>query len=271
MYTSKSPAVISINRYEPKKNVALAIDAYALALKGGKVPSDLRLIIAGGYDERIDSCVHTLRHLQRLADSHGLSHSTDSRASQILFLTNLSDKQKLHLMRHPNTRALLYTPSFEHLGIVPLEAMACGVPVVAVNNGGPMETVKEGETGLLRSAVKEEWAEAIVKLVNLSREEREGYRAAGRKRIEGTFDVKPMAKSFETSIRTVVADSEYGKLPDFWLEPDFLKLAMALLMGVLCFASIWAAIRFGASAEPSGVRASRGMGERLRASRSAAS
>jgi alpha-1,3/alpha-1,6-mannosyltransferase len=61
--------------------------------------------------------------------------------------------------------ALLYTPPNEHFGIVPLEvscllfplslttsslqAMSLGTPVIAVNNGGPLETVLHNVTGYL--------------------------------------------------------------------------------------------------------------------------
>merc|ERR1719401_1965117 len=42
-----------------------------------------------------------------------------------------------------------YTPHREHFGIVPLEAMDAGVPVVAINSGGPKETIVDGVTGYL--------------------------------------------------------------------------------------------------------------------------
>ncbi len=45
---------------------------------------------------------------------------------------------------------MLYTPQNEHFGIVPIEAMAAGRPVVACSSGGPLESVVEGVTGLLR-------------------------------------------------------------------------------------------------------------------------
>ena len=47
---------------------------------------------------------------------------------------------------------LLYTPMEEHFGIVPLEAMSVGTPVIAVDSGGPKETVENKETGFLCSS-----------------------------------------------------------------------------------------------------------------------
>ena len=45
--------------------------------------------------------------------------------------------------------AVVYTPPGEHFGIVPLEAMAAGRPVIACNQAGPLESVVHGVTGLL--------------------------------------------------------------------------------------------------------------------------
>ena len=44
-------------------------------------------------------------------------------------------------------RGVIYTPSNEHLGIVPLEAMGASVPVIAVASGGPKETIVPDTTG----------------------------------------------------------------------------------------------------------------------------
>jgi glycosyltransferase involved in cell wall biosynthesis len=53
----------------------------------------------------------------------------------------------------------------EPYGLVPLEAMACGTPVVAVNQGGFKENVREGENGFLVDVGPRAIAEALVRLM----------------------------------------------------------------------------------------------------------
>ena len=48
---------------------------------------------------------------------------------------------------YQNAQALVFTP-LEDFGIVPLEAQACGTPVIAYNKGGARETVINGKTGI---------------------------------------------------------------------------------------------------------------------------
>lgn len=57
----------------------------------------------------------------------------------------VSDEERSQLYR--NARAFI-NPQVEDFGITPIEAMACGTPVIAYAEGGVLETVKEGETGL---------------------------------------------------------------------------------------------------------------------------
>ena len=59
-------------------------------------------------------------------------------------LTEVSDERRDRL--DADCRALLF-PGEEDFGIVPLEAMACGRPVIAYRSGGALDTVVEGETG----------------------------------------------------------------------------------------------------------------------------
>lgn len=68
---------------------------------------------------------------------------------------------------YQSSRALLF-PGLEDFGIVPLEAMACGRPVIAYGRGGALDTVRDGETGLL---FHEQTAESLA--AAMERHERE--------------------------------------------------------------------------------------------------
>ena len=61
----------------------------------------------------------------------------------IIFIKDLSEKQKFYLLQH--CLVLMYTPSNEHFGIVPVEAMISSCPVIATNTGGLNETIRNDE------------------------------------------------------------------------------------------------------------------------------
>src|SRR3954451_4593031 len=75
------------------------------------------------------------------------------------FLGRVSDEDIRALYRRA---AVALLPGEEDFGIVPLEAQACGRPVVALSRGGALETVKPGETGLLVDELSAEaFADAV--------------------------------------------------------------------------------------------------------------
>jgi alpha-1,3/alpha-1,6-mannosyltransferase len=171
-------AFVSINRFERKKDVGLALRALAAldALQAADGASDegaaaappARLVVAGGYDARVPENVEHLRELGRLAAELGLRE-------RVVFLPSFTDAQRAALLAA--TVAVLYTPRGEHFGIVPLEAMAAGRPVVACNSGGPLESVVDGETGFLRRPTPGEWAGAMRALLAPGAAERMGRAA----------------------------------------------------------------------------------------------
>ena len=57
---------------------------------------------------------------------------------------------------------MVFVPYMEPFGLVTLEAMACGTPVIAINEGGLREIIVEHETGILVNRNPQEIAKAIM-------------------------------------------------------------------------------------------------------------
>jgi glycosyltransferase involved in cell wall biosynthesis len=99
--------------------------------------------------KRADIAVEAFRDLDRpLVIAGGGSELSKLRSiasPNVKFAGRLSDSEMQDL--YANCRALLF-PGEEDFGIVPLEAMACGRPVLAFGRGGALETVVPGKTGL---------------------------------------------------------------------------------------------------------------------------
>nr|MBP7876010.1 glycosyltransferase [Candidatus Woesebacteria bacterium] len=70
------------------------------------------------------------------------------------FLGGVPDSELQTL--YAGAKALLYPVEDEDFGIVPVEAMAFGTPIIAHNSGGPRETCIDGKTGVLFDALSEE-------------------------------------------------------------------------------------------------------------------
>ncbi|KTB04250.1 Alpha-1,3/1,6-mannosyltransferase ALG2 [Nakaseomyces glabratus] len=210
---------LSINRYERKKNIELAIQAFAKASV-----ENTNLVVCGGYDPRIHENVQYLQELTCLCKELDLSYTVNHYSdfiedsysvneieklfgAKVIFLTSISSSLKEFLIQ--NMQLLLYTPSYEHFGIVPLEAMKYGKPVLAVNNGGPVETVvsyqkednEKSTTGWLRSADADEWASALIESKEVLNQNPELFKNNGPKRVIELFSRKAMTQEFETNIK----------------------------------------------------------------------
>lgn len=65
---------------------------------------------------------------------------------KVEFLGEINDEEKFKLMA--GAKAFIFPAEEEDFGIVPVEAMAVGTPVISLKSGGVVETVVEGKTGL---------------------------------------------------------------------------------------------------------------------------
>ncbi|TCD63974.1 Alpha-1,3-mannosyltransferase-like protein [Steccherinum ochraceum] len=236
---SDRPTLLSLNRYEKKKNIALAIESFAKLRQSAFANSGqttMRLVIAGGYDPRVEDNMMTLVYLIDRAKANTLTFDiinpvsstspvrippfdTTPESPDVLFLLNFTTPQRSALLSSSSTLALLYTPSNEHFGIGPVEAMVCGVPVLACDNGGPTESVvdpdfespwtrteeKQDRTGWLRKPDPEIWAAALREIVALSPEERRELGERASRRAKEKFGMEAMARDLDVSLRDAVA------------------------------------------------------------------
>lgn len=188
--------LLSINRYERKKNLSLALyafkqlEAFLTKAEWEKV----YFIMAGGYDTRVLENVEHYEELEYLCQDLELS-------KKVTFLLSPSDKAKLYLLRR--CQVLIYTPSNEHFGIVPLEGMYMFKPVIAVNSGGPTETIIDDQTGFLCDSSPKEFAKAMLKLVR-SQKLLERMGDMGHKRVQQRFSFEAFADKLDNIIKNLL-------------------------------------------------------------------
>jgi glycosyltransferase involved in cell wall biosynthesis len=126
--------------------------------------SDYYLIVSSLEPyKRIDLAVEAFRRLRRpLVIAGGGTQERELRAKapqNVHFAGRVSDDQLRGLYR--GCRALIF-PGEEDFGMVPVEAQACGKPVICYGRGGVTESVADGETGIYFGAQEPEaLAEAV--------------------------------------------------------------------------------------------------------------
>jgi len=104
-----------------------------------------RLIPYKRIDLAIEACNRLRLPLVIIGDGRDLERLKRLAGPTIRFLGRLSDQEVLHY--YARCRALLF-PGEEDFGITPLEAQACGRPVIAYGSGGALASVVEGITGV---------------------------------------------------------------------------------------------------------------------------
>lgn len=118
----------------------------------------------GGY-KRIDTVVEAFnkigKKLKVVGDGPQLQYLKSIGSSNIEFLGRISDQEVEVLVK--GCKALIF-PTKEDFGIVPVEAMAAGKPVLAFAAGGALETVIEGKTGIF---FHEQTPESIIEAFKL--------------------------------------------------------------------------------------------------------
>lgn len=173
--------LVFLGRIEEIKGPHLAIE---IARRAGR-----RLVIAGNIpdDKRAWAEAHVLTHVD---------------GELVRYVGPVNDAQKSELLGKAS--ALLMPILWEEpFGIVMIEAMACGTPVLGLNRGAAPEVIETGVTGF----VTEDVDSAVVKVGRLG----ELDRAACRARVEALYSDVAVVGAYEALYAAAIARADEGR------------------------------------------------------------
>lgn len=170
------------SRIVPEKQHHVAIDAFRLFASRNK---GWKLVIAGSVPSGQEP------YYKKLSSAAG---------GGIIFERDIGDKQLLDL--YSRCYCVLYPPVNEDFGLVPLEAMASRKPCIAMNEGGPRETISDGVDGFLVGSHQE--MAARMEWLSKNPEKCALMGKNGRRKVEKKFTWERFLKRFEEKAKETV-------------------------------------------------------------------
>lgn len=162
----KEPFLLYAGALEPRKNVEGLVKAFAyLTREAPQVMSGVRLVLAGGAWKGHDD------YVRRVCEEEGVS--------PLVIMTGYVDNETMNALMSACT-AFAYVSLLEGFGMPPLEAMACGAPVIVSNTSSLPEVV--GEAGIKVSPGSQEEIAQALHLLLTDAEENSRRRALSRAR-----------------------------------------------------------------------------------------
>ncbi|MEU7474849.1 glycosyltransferase [Lentzea sp. NPDC042327] len=179
--------IVSVGRLLPRKGFADLIAALPM------VPDTELVIVGGPPDLTADP---EARRLLAVAQSLGV-------ADRVQLAGQVARTDMPALLRSADVVACV--PWYEPFGIVPLEAMACGVPVVASEVGGLTDTVVDGVTGVLTAPRDPRALGRALRTLLADPSRGTAYGIAGRDRVEAMYSWDEVAARTELVYRGLAA------------------------------------------------------------------
>jgi glycosyltransferase involved in cell wall biosynthesis len=167
---------LSVNRLYPEKRIELQINAFRL------MPNE-KLVIVGGYAEGD----HATNYVEKIKND--IPRNVEIRKPML-------EEELANL--YSNCKGFIATAMDEDFGMTPVEAMASGKPVIAVRDGGYLESMINGVTGILIDANVYNLIDAV-KIINDTPEK---YRRSCEEQAK-KFDIAIFVKN----IKNVIEDS----------------------------------------------------------------
>jgi glycosyltransferase involved in cell wall biosynthesis len=192
------PRVLCIGRLVPRKGFDTVIRALVA------VPEAELLIAGGPAGDELAGDPEAAR-LTRLAERFGV-------ADRVRLIGAVPRPDVPALLRSADL--VVCTPWYEPFGIVPLEAMACGVPVVASAVGGFLDTIVDGATGTLVPPRRPDRLAAAMRRLLAEPFWREAYGTAGVDRARSTYSWERIATATLAVYQDVLGRGGAQAVPD---------------------------------------------------------
>jgi len=188
--------ILSVGRLVPRKGVDLVIRAIAELRDRGE--DDVELVIVGGSDGGGKDDPEVMR-LSALAAELGVT-------DRVHLHGQVSQAHMPELLRSADL--VVCAPWYEPFGIVPLESMACAVPVVAASVGGLIDSVVDGVTGVHVPPRDPQAIAASVSSLLADEDRLRALGAAGRARMESRYSWERIAADTARVYRTTMVRAQ---------------------------------------------------------------
>lgn len=177
--------IIYVGRIEWRKGIGTLLYAFREVLRNYP---NARLYIIGGGKSKLTKKLEEpeQQRLKKIIKELNIEN-------KVAFLGAIKQK---YLYQYYSASDVCVVPSYyEPFGIVPVEAMACGTPVVASNTGGLQYTVKDGETGYL--AEVRNYKNLAKKIIITLKNGKDFYRTNCLKRVNDEFTWEKITQQYQ--------------------------------------------------------------------------
>jgi D-inositol-3-phosphate glycosyltransferase len=203
--TENDTVLVYVGRILPRKDIRCVVQALALLAEAEDASRPpVKLLVVGGEsrlpDETSTPEIGTLRRL-----------AADLGVSERVIITGKRDRPELRDYYSAGD-VMVTTPWYEPFGLTPLEAMACGQPVVGTDVGGISFTVRHGETGLLVPPRSPEKLADTLRMLLHDRAQRNRMGASGRHLVQREFTWRMVANR-TAKLYSVIRESAVRHAP----------------------------------------------------------
>ncbi len=184
--------ILYVGRIEWRKGIGTLLFAFRNIV--ADYPDAKLYVIGGGKSKSVKKLEEAeSERIKKIANELGLEN-------KIIFL---GAKKQKNLYKYYSASNVCVVPSYyEPFGIVPIESMACGTPVVASRTGGLQYSVKDGKTGHLTKP--RDYNDLAEKIKETLKNGKDIYRQNCLKRVQNKFVWEKIAKQYQNYFNQLI-------------------------------------------------------------------